>query len=149
MSISSHASRICNRVATVTPRAQRGFTMIELIIVMVIVGILLAIAIPAYTEQVRATRRATARADLMEIVQAKERFNTVNSTFVGSPCVDNNNFYTITCADLTVLTFTITAAPTAGTDQETDRCGSLIVNQAGQRTITGASAGMTVATCWP
>ena len=62
-------------------RAGAGFTLIELMIVVAVVAILAAIAVPSYQEQVRKSRRAQAKADIVEYVQMAERFFTVNNTF--------------------------------------------------------------------
>ena len=63
--------------------AAAGFTLIELMIVVAVVAILAAIAVPSYQEQVRKSRRAQAKADLVEYAQMAERFFTVNNTYVG------------------------------------------------------------------
>jgi type IV pilus assembly protein PilE len=123
-------------------KASAGFTLIELVIAMVIIGFLLALAIPAYNEQSRKSRRAGVKANIMSIVQAKERFNTVNGTYVGSPCTDADNYYTVTCPVATATTFTVQAVPSGS--QAADRCGTLGINQAGLKTVTTA----TVAECW-
>lgn len=127
---------------------ESGFTLIELMIAVVVVAILAAIAIPAYNEQTRKSRRAEAKVALMEIVQSKERFLTINSTYANSPCPDNNAFYDITCPVGTATAFSIQAAPTAGSAQAGDKCGSFVITQTGARTISGAAAGVTAADCW-
>lgn len=117
----------------------QGFTLVELVIVIAIIAILAAIAFPAYQDYVLRTRRATAAANMLEIVQAKERFHTANNTYAGSPCADNSDFYAVTCSDLTATTFTITAAPEGG--QAADTCGTLTIAHTGARTPTTAG-------CW-
>ncbi len=61
----------------------RGFTLIELMIVVAVVAILSAIAYPSYTEHVRKSRRAQAKVDLVEYGQLAERFHTVQNTYSG------------------------------------------------------------------
>lgn len=124
---------------------QRGFTMIELLIVMVIVAILAAIAFPAYQDQVRKTRRSTAKATMMELVQCAERFHTSNRTYVGFNVAAQCNvpgrttqFYQFTLDAAAAQTFSIRATPIG--DQATDTCGVLQVNQADQRRYGGAGA---------
>ncbi len=60
---------------------QRGFTLIELMIVVAIVGILSAVAYPMYTDQVRKGRRAEARAALMNLLLQQERYMTQRNTY--------------------------------------------------------------------
>ena len=64
-------------------RLEAGFTLIELMIVVVIIGILSAIAYPNYTQYVIDSRRATAAACLTQQAQVLERFFTTNLTYVG------------------------------------------------------------------
>lgn len=116
-----------------------GFTLIELVITIAIVAILAAIAVPAYTDQMRKARRGQAKADLVEYAQMAERWHTVNNTYVGwtppasvSPRTGAAH-YSIAASNLAAATFTLTAAPTSSS-QSSDRCGTLTVNQAGRKT---------------
>lgn len=127
----------------------RGFTLIELMITVAVVAILAAVAIPSYSEHVRKSRRAQAKADLVELAQQLERFHTVQNTYNGmtlpftqSPR-DGKSHYTLSLSGAaTSSAFTLQAVP--GTGQDKDKCGTLTLDQAGRKTPTEA----TVAGCW-
>lgn len=128
----------------------RGFTLIELMIVIGIVAILTAIAIPAYSDQTRKARRATAKVALLEIVQSKERFHSLNGTYVGSLCAPTDlqvlNHYTITCPAATTPASQFNVLATAIGAQTADAlCLNLGINQQGTKTESGSG---TVADCW-
>ncbi|WP_372880683.1 type IV pilin protein [Psychromonas sp.] len=63
---------------------KKGFSLIELMIVVAIVGILAMVAYPSYTDSVRQSRRADGQAALLGLAQAMERFYTTNGTYVGA-----------------------------------------------------------------
>ncbi len=63
-------------------RLPRGFTLIELMIVVAVVGILAAVAYPSYQEYVRKARRAEGRTAMMELLQQQERYMTQNNTYM-------------------------------------------------------------------
>lgn len=127
---------------------QKGITLIELMIVVVIVSILAAIAYPSYQNHMRDTRRATAQADLMELAQFMERQYSLNNTYLdgGNPPTlpfdvsprDGATAYDITL-NATQNTFTLTATPTG--PQTGDRCGNLTLDHTGDRTPTSDN-------CW-
>ena len=121
-------------------REERGFTLIELMIVVAVVAILAAIAVPSYQEAVRKGRRGQAKADLVEVAQLAERYRTVNNTYGGFTLANTNSpstgtaFYTLAIdVEEDGSSFEATATPLAGTAQEDDRCGVLTINQAGTR----------------
>jgi len=64
-----------------TRRWRRGFTLIELVIVILIIGILAAIAYPSYIDSVRKARRAEGKAAITRALQAEERFYTANNVY--------------------------------------------------------------------
>ena len=118
----------------------RGFTLIELMIVVAVVGILAAVAYPSYLDQVQKTRRADGKAALLQAVQQAERFFTQNTTYVGAPvaAASAEGHYTLTYAP-TATSFLITATP--GGVQGSDPCGALTITQAN---VKGGGA----ADCW-
>jgi len=127
----------------------RGFTLIELMIVVAVVAILATIAMPSYQEHVRKSRRAQAKADLVELAQQLERHHTVQNTYAGltlpftqSPR-DGTARYTVSYVGTPgASTFTLQAVP--GDSQSADKCGTLTLDQAGRKTPAAA----TVADCW-
>lgn len=121
------------------PRRVPGFTLIELMIVVAVVAILAAIAYPSYQEHIRKTRRAQAKADLVEYAQLAERYHTVNNSYEGFtlPASQSPREEGATAQYNLVLTvdkktaasqFRITAEPTGA--QAEDRCGKLSLDQA-------------------
>lgn len=137
----------------------RGFTLIELMIVVAVVAILAAIALPSYQDSVRKGRRGQAKSDLVELAQRAERFQTVNNSYAGfwaqtqaadarSPRTGPTAYYVIDRDggdDTAANTFTLTATPQNGQERDT-LCMNLSVNQLGQKV---ASADLTeVNRCW-
>ena len=150
---------------------QRGFTLIELMIVVAIVAILAAIAYPSYQDSVRKSRRADTKAVLLEAAQWMERFYTENnrydqtragvlvtSTTAGDPSFPNSGltespkeggtkYYDITllAGALTQNTFELRAAPKGA--QSGDPCQTLTLRNTGARGVTGGAT-LTADQCW-
>lgn len=123
----------------------RGFTLIELMITVAIVGILAAIAYPSYTQYVERARRQEAIAVMLEVQQFAERFFTENRTYVGSnaalpatlaraPREGSTIYYAVSIAGETLTTYAALAAPAAGYSPVT--CGSVSVTNLGVRNVT-------------
>ncbi len=100
-------------------RSSKGFTLIEVMIVVLIVGILAAIAYPSYTRHVQETREAEARVHIMDFAGALERYRAVNFSYRGAtvaalapPELVNSRFYTVALAPADLnQEYTITATP--------------------------------------
>lgn len=101
-------------------RSARGFTLIELMIAVAVVGILAAIAYPSYTDYVRKARRATAESALMDLASKQQTFLLARRTYTDSLTdlgfaapQELDGHYTITVPAWTSSTFTVQAAPSA------------------------------------
>ena len=128
-----------------------GFTLIEIMVVVVVVAILAAVAVPFYQDSVLRSRRAQVQTDLLALTQLAERFYTVNTSYADfvlpagtdvSPTTGGTVYYDV---DLVTdaRTFTLTATPRD--PQTRDRCGTLTINHAGRRTNSTGTVGDR---CW-
>ena len=71
-------------------KAVRGFTLLELMITVAIIGIIAAIAIPSYMSQVEKTRRTDAEGALVSFANAMERYYAIHSTYIGADGTTDN-----------------------------------------------------------
>ena len=142
----------------------KGFTLIELMIVVAVIAILASIAYPSYQDSVRKTRRADAKEVLLEGAQWMERFFTENyrydknkaGTAIGSlfptnltasPKEGTTKYYDITFNPAaTQSAFTLRATPKSTGGQDKDSCGSLTLTNTGAKGVTGTGA--TIEKCW-
>lgn len=106
----------------------KGFTLIELMVVIAILGILLAIAVPNYTKYVRESRRAQAQSEMLQMRIGMEKWRANNSTYSStvsdSGFTGTNDYYTYTITDASGSAYTINAAAIAGKSQVNDKTGS-------------------------
>ncbi len=130
-------------------RSSAGFTLIELMITVAIIGILAAIAYPSYTEYVKKTRRAEIAEVLTEQAQTLERsYSKNNGTYSGTTGLSTGNaYYTIT-STVNAQDFTLTAAPISTAMMNNDKCGSFVITNTGARSNNNLATGTTSATCW-
>ncbi|MFG3447592.1 MULTISPECIES: type IV pilin protein [unclassified Stenotrophomonas] len=135
------------------PRRVVGFTLIELMITVAVIAIISAIAYPSYNTQVRKSKRAAAKAEMVEYAQRAERQHTLNNSYAGFRFLENNSTTIASPRDGSAVRYQITIAPAANTftitavpqgDQARDPCGTLTVNQAGVKTPANTSA----LECW-
>lgn len=148
-----------HRTATY-PRHRRraGFSLIEILIVIAVIGILASIAYPSYQESITKARRNDAAGALLEAAQALERYYSVNNRYTNGSgnlpsvfpsAVPNSGatYYNIAAAGTpTANTYTLRASRTGS--MTGDQCGNLQINQSGTLSLDAATGGYTVAKCW-
>lgn len=131
-------------------RSVAGFTLIELMIVVAVIGILAAIAMPSYRDYVRRGNRAEAQAALMDLAQREQQYfldarsyanslTALNAT-VSDSVTRNYGAPSFSVVAGTPPTFSISFTPTG--DQANDACGTLGIDNAGNKTASSGS------NCW-
>ena len=140
----------------------RGFTLVELMIVVAIIALIATIGFPTYRDSVQKSKRAEAKSRLLQIAQLQERNFTQNNTYTtniagllsitgtvySSDTNDTNSGYQITAAvgstGSIADSFLLTATRQTNMAGDTE-CGNLMLASSGQKTISGTG---TLARCW-
>jgi len=125
--------------------SNRGFTLVELMMVVAIIGILGAVGYPAYTSSVKKGNRADGIDSLMSVAGRMEEYYLNNDTYVGATvgtATSSDGLYTLAITAADAFTYTVTATPVKG---DAD-CGNLTLNSLGQKGVT--AAGAVVGDCW-
>lgn len=140
-------------------RAARGFTLIEMMIAVAVLGILAAVAYPSYVNQLRQSRRTDAKVALLDLAARQERFFSVNNIYANTPAqlgygaaafpVDvlsgRSAYYRLsTLVGAGSTSFTANAAPVGA--QAADACGTYAVNHLGVQANTRNS--LPASRCW-
>jgi len=140
---------------------QQGFTLIEMMIVVAIVGILAAIAFPSYRDYVERAGRADGKAKLMEIMQAQERFYSQNQTYTANlgagglgygvaanaAVASDEGRYNIPAAACggAIASCVALTADAVGQQASDTKCGDLTLDSRGTK---GEGGTLTVQDCW-
>jgi type IV pilus assembly protein PilE len=119
------------------PFLRRGFTLIELMIVLAVIGILATIAYPSYQDSIRQARRIEAQSIMLDIqlLQEKYRVNHVSYGSLTDLGSFSSGYYTFAISGNTAHAYTITATAKSGTSQAGDTgCSAMTLNQASAKT---------------
>ena len=141
----------------------RGFTLIEMMIVLVILGLLILVALPAYQQQILKTKRSLGKGELLEVLARQEQFFVNNKQYAltldllgyaanpyaidadGNDVVTtaSDRLYRIELVAPLANSFSVKAVPQLGQAKDA-RCGSLQISSVGVKTASsGAATG-----CW-
>ena len=146
----------------------KGFTLIEVMIVVAIVGIIAAIATPSYMEYVRKGKRADAKVELLRLSQMQESFFVQNLSYakdlttgagglgLGATVKSEQEEYTMSvssvvpagCGGTTASPctgFTLTATATGSSQSNDGQCGNFTLSNTGVKGVTGTH---TAKDCW-
>jgi type IV pilus assembly protein PilE len=126
----------------------RGFTLIELMIVIAVLALLVGIGYPSYQDQVRKSRRAEGMGELLELAERMERFYTDRETYAGAtlgtaatniyPTTTDGGYYTLSIVSQDAVAYTVSAAPTTKAKQNKDKCGTFTITSLGVKTVSGS-----------
>ncbi len=151
---------------------QQGFTLIEVMIVVVVVSILVAIALPSYQESIAKSKRAEAQAALLSLSAAMERGYTENNSYcdlggtggasscgagtndTGTPSVfsptvpldGGTAYYNLTISAATANSYTLTATRTGS--MASDKCGNFTLTNVNVQGIASADSNIKISDCW-
>lgn len=138
---------------TLMNQPARGFTLVEVMITVVIVGILTAVALPSYRQSVMKSQRSVAKGVVIEQAQLLERFFTQQGTYTAGPSAARVSptgatggairYNVTTSIPAGGTTYTVTATPAGA--QAGDKCGNLIMDQTGRQTVSVSPA---PTDCW-
>ncbi len=142
---------------------QNGFTLIEMIIVVAILGILTSIAYYNYMKSVMKSNRTDAKTELADLAQRMQRCYTANGTYATAAGVctiidelnsangvaTRGNFYVVSASNLTPTTYTLTATPAPDSVQAKDTdCVRFVLNHRGNKSAQNKLLADSTDKCW-
>jgi type IV pilus assembly protein PilE len=153
--------------STTAAPARGGFTLIELMAIVVVIGILAVVALPGFLDSIRKGRRAEAVAALTQVQQAQERWRANNGSYadndkltpapadggLGISATTTSGYYGLALSDVSASGYTVTATAKSGSPQASDSaCQKLVMRLAGGNifysSMDAGNAESTAKRCW-
>lgn len=127
----------------VVKKIETGFTLIELMIVIVVVAVLVAVGYPSYQDHVIKTRRSDAKNMLMDVASRQEQYYMDNSTYTtlsnlgysANTVSSENGHYNVSVTASDATSYTLQAVPQGS--QASDPCGNFTLNNLGVKGVSG------------
>lgn len=135
-------------------KTSKGFTLIELMIVVVIIALLAGIGIPSYLKSVVKTRRSDAKVALTELAQLQESFFADNQQYantldkLGKTGLSPEEYYEIKISQSSARNFLLEATPRGSQASDDETCQKFTIDAAGQKKATGTGSRDTSDECW-
>lgn len=132
-------------------RYKTGFTLIEVLVSLAIIGILVTIAYPSYEHYLIKSRRTESQVALLNVANRLERYYLQENTYAGATLtalgvntLTDSGYYQLTLSNLSDHSYTATALP-QGSQTKDQACASLSLNQLGEKLSTGTAP---TSECW-
>ncbi|NNJ95494.1 MAG: type IV pilin protein [Halobacteria archaeon] len=133
-----------------------GFTLVELMAVLLIIAVISGLAWPAYREQVMKTRRSNGMAALVELAAHMELYYADHGTYAGAtlgpltgnlfPATTPGGHYRLAITAQNDLYYVISATPANQGNPQRDRCGTFTLDSLGNRGLSAHATG--ISQCW-
>jgi len=141
---------------------QRGFTLLELLIVVAIIGVLASIALPGYQNQIRKANRSEAMEATLECAAIQERRFTMRGSYDANACdslegtleeyefeIEAQNANDSSCTNSGCISYIITTTAKTGSRQlDDDDCTAFTVNELGRKVATNSGGDDNTINCW-
>lgn len=130
----------------------KGFTLIELMIVVAVIAIIAAVAIPAYSDYVTRSKRADGKTALVAMQLEQEKYRANNPEYASTAAIlgfataSPDGYYTLSVSSANASSYSLVADPIEA-EHNDPVCNNLVINQDGDKNATGNAADP-VATCW-
>jgi type IV pilus assembly protein PilE len=131
----------------------RGFTLVELLIVIAVLSIIVAVGYPSYLEQVKKSRRAEGMGQLLELADRMERAYSDSGTYPTAisevyVATTDGGFYTLSIVTANNVSFVVNASPTSLGKQDEDKCKDFSLTSLGNKWVSNGTDSSLNDYCW-